>query len=346
MYKKILVFFLTFLDLALVLFFSFALYIRENGYIVGELIDYSQEIDLNYDVILKENNLIPESYDEDSRSYILNLVDSLKLNPTFKWQTPKKTSLEGQLQVIVNFEVFSKELSSNTEHKLLSKNEVVLEDSISLDEQSELFKDGEVSIPITSYIQELENFKKQLSSRVSGVLKIFYKVDYEGTVGIKNYNDTLSVQLTVPLNETFEITKNVVAQNNRNLYDKKYFSISDWFLYLLAFLILILFGVICFLIKQLMNERITPYQKLMQKIYANYEELIVEVKNKVQRDDYVVTYIGKFNEFFALSRELDLPMMHYKDEDHDEFYIIEANNLYMYNIFEKNVNRRGIKKYF
>ena len=89
------------------------------------------------------------------------------------------------------------------------------------------------------------------------------------------------------------------------------------------------------------SKKISKYDKLINKILKEYDRLIVETSTSIDFNDYNIFVIESFNELVDVRDNLQLPIMflNLKDQGLAQFYVLQDNNLYLYTIDKKKVNK-------
>ena len=109
---------------------------------------------------------------------------------------------------------------------------------------------------------------------------------------------------------------------------------------------IITFIIICLLLKKLfMFTNKSEYERNLNKILKNYDDIIVNTSTIIDVNKYKLIEINEFKEILNLSRELLLPIMNYKVSDKETwFYVIKDDILYRYIISDNTLELVEFKK--
>ena len=110
---------------------------------------------------------------------------------------------------------------------------------------------------------------------------------------------------------------------------------------------IITFIIICFLLRKLFTfTNKTEYERELNKILKNYDDIIVNTSTIVDVSRYKIIEINEFKEILNLSRELLLPIMNYEMKKDEEtwFYVIKDDILYRYIVSKEKLEKKKVDK--
>lgn len=299
-----------------------------------ELMKYTQKGKINYEVVLKDNELIPNEYKNKDSAYIVSLIDYIKVQPYYDFSSKTKSKISGTNKLYAKLKVYYKESSSiNQNPEVLNKEDILHEEEFEFNDKK-YDKVYSIELSLDKYLDILEKFKKDMKINVDGYLELVNEVDILGQIGNTSYNNSFSNVIKIPLNDSVskieaqdeQIDKSVVYSSNlvdSNASVKTYLVVVN----------VIVFLILTVLLKKLFKlTNVSEYGRKLKKILKNYDDIIVNTKSLVDVKKYKLIKITEFKEMLNLSRELLLPIMNYEMRPHEEtcFYIIKDDLLYMH----------------
>ena len=110
---------------------------------------------------------------------------------------------------------------------------------------------------------------------------------------------------------------------------------------------IVTFIIICFLLRKLFTfTNKTEYERELNKILKNYDDIIVNTSTILDVSKYKLIEIDEFKEILNLSRELLLPIMNYEMKKNEEtwFYVIKDDILYRYIVSKEKLEKKKVDK--
>ena len=305
-------------------------------------ITYNETNEMNYTVLLKENNLLEEKEMTSNLNYIASLIDTVKVNYIYNF-TPEeliKGTYNYNITATVNIvdqvtgELYYKKdyilVDSIKEHILKSK----LEINNTVDIDYDYFKD--IAYKTLSYYGNNAKANLNVSFNINKDLntKSFKK---------NNLNDNVTSNIVIPL--TNEETNIKFQSNNYNkentlYYIEEYDEKDDNYLLYSIVLDVYIVYLIYKLVKLLkaLEVKENKYDKKLLYIRRKYNKIIVDVETMPDFTEYNVTKISKFNELIDVRNSYKDPIRFYEVTPHTKchFYIIHKNEIFLYTL--KNVD--------
>lgn len=331
-----------FLVIALVVQFSFLSYLfkaitpdnskeQEDQNVIMK---YSSSGDIDYRVYLKKNDFINKEYIGSGEAYILNLIDHIQLFPTYNFKSSEKTKVNGNSRLVAKLKVYYRESSDKSSNPEVLKKEITLDEKTFNFNDSKYSMNGSYDISLDSYLSILNNFQKEVKIAMEGYIEVSYETNFNGTIGGASYNDKYESTLKIPLSTSvIKLHKSNSNEKTSKVREGDLVKTNKTVLSYIVIVNIIVFMVVCVLLKKLfMFTNKTEYQRLMNKLLRNYDDIIVNTSTMIDTSNYTIMEITEFKELLNLSRELLLPIMNYEvmKDKITWFYVIRENILYRY----------------
>lgn len=299
----------------------------------SKFIQYSDNKNLEYKVILKENEYYKDSYMEKGNQYIANLINyvhadfkyNFNLNDTYDY----KYKIIGTVDVVD--EKTNKTIYTVSEDLLMEKNgrsEGNLDIDEAIDVEYNKYND-KIKQFVATY--DLKNVTCKLSLNlnlgVTGVTKQFSKQDF--TV----------MRLDIPLaNNTISIDTGYNVSDNNNVIELQNKE-SDNIVFSKIGIVLLVIDVIVsglFIIFMKKTETdVDRYNGELRKIINNYDSYISKVEDDFDMRGYQILKVQKFADLLEIRDTMQLPiiMLENKEQLVTYFAIPTPNNiLYFFSI--------------
>ena len=295
-------------------------------------IEYSEKSDVDYKVLLKENEFYKEKYLEKGKSYIASLIDSVKTD--FNYNISFNDDLDYNYSYKITADVDVDDENSDTtlyhfqenlvkkETKKASK-ENTIEESIDIDYNHynnliNRFKD----------IYELRNAKSNLS--ISLYVTVETEED-ERTI----LKDKKVSSIIIPLTQN---TVNIDISNNTISNSSKKIVVSDkvdniWLLLVACSFLVLSIIYIVYTILYIRRTRTAQniYDKEIKSILNNYDSYIQKISGSYDIGTSQVIKIESFTDMLEIRDTLKQPILMLENEEKSgSFFIIPATNSIIY----------------
>ncbi len=336
--KKIIVSF--FLVIALVVQFSFLSYLfkaimpESNASDENVIMSYTQQGNLDYRVYLKPNEFISNEYLEEGEAYILDLIDHVRITSLYSFNSTSKTNVAGTNKLVATLKIYYKESSDK------SQNPEVMTKEQTLDEKVINFTDDKYStlssydIYLDDYLKMVEEFQSKVKISIDAYLEISMENELSGSVGGASYDGNYGTSLSIPLSESVvKIDSQKNDSKTEKIYESDLVKTNKTVMSYIVIANVLTFIIICLLLRKLfMFTNKSEYERTLNKILKNYDDIIVNTSTILDVNKYKLIEIEEFKEILNLSRELLLPIMNYEVTKGKEtwFYVIKDDILYRY----------------
>ena len=306
------------------------------------IVNYKEDSSHSYKVYLHENDIYDSDYIGMNQKYIADLVDNIVLSYQYNSTFDKDINGYYSYMVVGNLVAYEDDINDplfQKEYTLMDLKATVLDGN----ELREIHISDLVDIDYDLYREELLKFSKEYGIDISGYLdvKVIIKENLEFK-GIEKVNeDTKEMTLNIPLSED---TFRICMINDNNKEDSYYeFSKKERVNYLL-----ILIGMFSlsiglsflginvrdmFVAGRLCNK----YQRELNSILEEYDDIIVNVKKFYNRKKYNLIYVDSFKELMDAYNKIGNPISFRETKKGEEatFLMTHEDSAWIYKLKNK-----------
>lgn len=293
----------------LVVFFSGILISRNINYkrVSNEsVLEYKVTNDADYDVIVDSNytNSI------NNENIISSIINDIKIKFSYKLDPG---NINTKSNYVISSRLVINQLKDITitslvdEEKVISKNDIINNSSISINEE------------IGSDYKYYYNYIKSYMSKypITGLeAKIIYtfKVNTKGIVDKSLLDDTSESSVTLSiLDPITSIKKSGIKDANRNVFEEKSLplikDITMFILGIIMFIIGLLLLIPLFMAINLVNKQ-NEYRRELTNILRIYDDIIVESSGDIDISGKEIVEVVSFTELLDAEQELHIPIVH------------------------------------
>lgn len=309
------------------------------------IMSYTPSGNIDYKVYLKPNNFISSKYLEAGEAYILNLIDYVKINTNYNFNSSSKTKVNGTNKLVASLKVYYKESTNRDTNPEVMKKEKTLNQKIINFDDNNYSLNNEYNLYLDEYLKILRDFQDQIKISVEGYLEVSSQSNLNGEVGGIKYNSNYSNMIKIPLTgSVINIESESPSNNTSYVYESELVKSNKKVMTFIIIVNIIDFIIICFLLKKLFQfTNKSDYERTLSKILKTYDEIIVNTTNILDVEKYKIIEIPEFKEILNLSRELLLPIMNYEIKKNKEtwLYVIKDDILYRF-IIKDNEKKDNI----
>lgn len=350
--KKIIVSF--FLVIAFVVQFSFLSYLfkaimpESEANDTNVIMSYTQSGNLNYKVYLKPNEFIKNDYLDEGEAYILDLIDHVQVTSLYNFNSTSKTNVSGNNKLVATLKIYYKESSDKTQNPEVMTKEQILDEKVISFNDDKYSTISSYDVYLDDYLKMVEEFQSKVKISIDAYLEISMENEFSGSVGGASYNDDYSRMLSIPLSDSVVRVDNQKSdEKTQKIYESDLVKTNKTVMSYIIIANIITFIIICLLLKKLfMFTNKTEYERALNKILKNYDDIIVNTVNILDVNKYKLIEIEEFKEILNLSRELLLPIMNYEVIKGKEtwFYVIKDDILYRYIVSQEVLEKKAYEK--
>lgn len=356
--KKIIISFL--LVIALVVQFSFLSYLfraimpQSDENEDNVIMSYTQSGNLDYKVYLKQNEFIDDEYLGENEAYILDLIDHVSVTSLYNFKSTTKTNVAGTNKLVATLKVYYKESNDRNENPEVMTREQIIDEKVINFNDDTYSTIGSYDIYLNDYLNMVKEFQSEVKISLDAYLEISMQSEFQGSVGGASYNDDYDTLISIPLSESVvQIEKQNIDEKTEKIYESDLVKTNQTVMSYIVIANIVTFIIICLLLRKLfVFTNKTSYERTLNKILKNYDDIIVNTSTILEVNKYKLIEIEEFKEILNLSRELLLPIMNYEVIKGKEtwFYVIKDDILYRYVVSldkmekKKNEKQRSKKK--
>lgn len=299
---------------------------------------------IKYSVCLKENDFFEDNCLSSNMSYVASLIKKISLD--FNYQL--NSNIDDLIDA-VDYEITAKLIIKNgdTSTKYYEKDYNLVSKTTDVIDNNNTFYNLNKSVDINyDYYNEIANsFKAMYGINSQSYLEVYLNTSNKVNSKYDNIPTSSQLLVQIPLSQkAIEInlkTQEVNKSIEKNITNYS-FDIGQWakmavgvFWTLLACFCL---GVVLYrVIKN--RKKLSKYDKYINKLLREYDRLIVDTSTKPNVNDYNVLNIKSFSELVDVRDNLRLPIMYYNDKKREKakFYILQDNNLYLFEVNKKSL---------
>ena len=309
---------------------SFALYIKNNKQMI---ITYNEKSDVDYKVMLKENDFYEKNVIEKDKGYIAKLIDTISADFKYNLDFSKKTNYSYSYKIDLELDVEDDKNNSNIYHY----NENLVTKELTKD-KNKLQIDESVKIKYDHYNTLISNFKESYDlrntiSKLNLVLYVSIK-DINGS-GLNVYNDKRVASLSIPLTEntvSVDVSDDSVNNTNKTINISKPNNNYELLIIGFACIFLSIFYGLCVLYyKRKTRTAQMIYEKEIKSIMNNYDSYIQKITGTYDIGTSQVLKVESFNDMLEIRDTLKQPILMLENESKNgTFFIIPATNSIIY----------------
>lgn len=310
---------------------------------------YSYSIDRNmdYTVELFDNNFIEDKFLGMNKTYMSDLVKTIKTNYHYKLMGSNNVDLSYEYSINATINGTYKLEDKYTDSKVWTKSYTLVEsDNIKVTDNHIIINDS-IDVDFHLYDNEVAEFRKQLKLPIDASLNVVLSLNVHGNVDDQEFSDSSMFVMDIPLNQqafniSSSVTPNVENPDSHNLYKVSENNEIDYKNCVIGVFLIILSTVlfICFFKKIFVFKKKYYYDIKRDKILKEYGEIIVEVSEPIVDEDFNIIKVKSFDEMIDLEEELRIPIMFYDyiTEKQGDFVIMHNNCLYKYTLNNEKDN--------
>lgn len=299
--------------------------------------NYTNKLDITYGVFMLPNEILTEKSYGPGKIYITSLIDYIDttVNYTFRGELPAQlrskytitASLEGFISGEEGSNIIWKKQYTLLPEKSLSKNDKVL----TIKER--------IPIKFSDYSVYLEMVKKSLEFSYSSRLVIKWDVLTEVKVDEGSKEEMISSVMEIPISKEYFKIDGELAQETKGTIDKTEKIISPTYLKIkascwigTALSAILLVFMILFTKPYTIDS---PLQKKLKKVFKSHGSRMVGLGSETSINANELIEVSSMEDLVKIADDVGRPVMYRKSIDPENiyyFYVIEENNIYVFDI--------------
>lgn len=300
-----------------------------------EVINYSEDGNINYKVSLKDNDYYENEYVEQNKIYIASIIDKIEIDFDYKFNIDRDIDCEFAYDIYS--ELIIKDGISDKEY--IHKKYSIMSNNENIDNIKSYDFNKHVSIDYGYYNMLASKFKGDYGIDTESYLRVMFVLKKDNNE--ISLNDS-SMYVDIPLSErTISINTSPIGLNKYNQTIKNDNEYRDGIWYIISIImIVVLMIIILFLLINRTYQKRSKYRKEVAKLLREYDRMIVEISNAPDLEDTEkVIRISEFKELLDVRDNLKLPIMYYERIRNREalFFINDNEHIYLYVVKNKEV---------
>lgn len=334
----------TFNILLFLLCFSTCLFLATKAlhYEKAKIVNYNEQGNINYKVLLKENEFYDQEYLTSGMAYVSSLIDKINIDLNYNFHIDKKIQSEFDYQVLAKLVIASRDDNTN----YLTKDYILKESKVKKLTGKDLNIKESVDIDYDYYNNLANNFKSSYAVDTNSYLRVYLRVSKASKDKRLPMNDTKDVSVNIPLSEkTVSISLKAENEDSKKSIIVNPYIKFNLHLFILEIITLILSSV--FIVKIikllfLLAKRKSVYDIYVSKLLRDYDRLIVETTTGPDFSNNHIIDVKTFAELLDVRDNLKLPIMYFKVVEHIKcyFYIKHDNDVYLVKIKANDLEGR------
>lgn len=331
----------------------FLVYTKRNQ---KSYVSYSESSDIDYKVLLKENEFFDKDYLGSNQQYIASLINYIKAKFNYKLSLDEQdVEYKYSYRLEANIDVKEK----NTTTSLYNKTEELLHESEKISSEKELNIIENIDIDYNYYNDLIKKFISTYD--LEDVLSTLTINMYINVVGSceeleENSQKESVMSLSIPLTTktmAIDLSNNLINSENNLMECRSPYQNSYIFLVISILFLLIDFGLIGYIInyaiKTMTAENI--YEREFKKILNNYGSYIQSLNNEFDFsvDEYRLLILNTFTDLLEIRDTIRQPiLMKQNNEKTGAYFIIPSNTkiLYLYRLNVIDIQKELQEKNF
>ncbi len=310
------------------------LIIKYYSFSMPRYVNYTEDSNLNYKVIYKDNNFFNKNTQTANNKYIASLIDYIKAD--FKYNinfVEKNINYKYKYKIVADVKV----LDNEDKEKIYEENEVIFESNM-LTGNGMTNISKSVNIDYNKYNDLINNFKNTYSLKDADsklVVSMYIDLNSYGNADIEEVNKKAVVSLSMPLTKRttgIDLSNELTKSADRKILIKSTGNYS----YLLQIGILeILVAIIETIIMIFYNKKTRTikniYEREIKKLQNTYAGYIQKINSKYEIGASQVIKVESFNDMLEIKDTLKTPILMLENEAKDgTFFLIPAANGIIY----------------
>lgn len=307
-----------------------------------KILNVNEKSDINYQICLKENDYYPEQCLDRGMQYIANLIDYIDVDFNYDLVADQKVDYEYTYRIDAEVSVFAKNDPTNIIYTNID--ELVKEKKANLNGKSLLQIKENLKISYDQYNSLVRKFKNEYGVNADSNIKIRLYIK-----PVIKYNEFKTeiikeegvMELSIPLTESqININASLKNVNNKDQYKDEVNTMLNY-VYLgsgiVTALIMLLSVAELILTISKKTRKKSPYQRAVDKILREYDDIISESETIIDPDETEYQYIDcvDFKELkdMALNTGKQIIFSELKELKRPHrswFYIIDESNKMIY----------------
>ncbi len=302
-----------------------------------KVVKYNERSNIDYRVYLLKNDFYEQEFLGKDMLYVASLIDKVQLDFNYDFATEENENIDFEYSIVAKLSITN---PADTK-SYFDKSYTLLEPKTVNMRNASVQSIKEQVIVNYPYYNGLANgFRNQYGVDAESRLTVYMVVNKKNTQESDYILDSSNVMnIVIPLSERSVDIKLDYKEINEtsNIIKKKTMTVKDYLPLALAAVFVLLSLVM--MVKamrnfNLLHRKKSEYDKQVARILKEYDRLIAESQSLMSFDNKQIIHINKFTELLDIHDNLQLPIMYYTVEAHQQcyFYIHHQDVIYLFQI--------------
>lgn len=330
---------------AIIISMSFLLYItyRYQKYTNQKypVYAYQNKANLNYEVVMIQNDIIPEKSLGEGSTYISSLVDYINTDLKYQFKGERAGEISGIYNIKGVLEGYIPDDKGNT--SLWKRNYNLLPDTSFNVNDKAISIEKILPVKLNTYNDFMKMAVKKLEFPVYSKLTITWNIISEIKTDKGVIKESVSPVMEIPLNDKYfaiggklmDEKKSAIEETRQIIsptYEKKIFCYWCTVIVSMLFLLYMLIFTSPYAITD-------PLIKKLKKIFKEHGMRMVSINSNIQCASRAVIEVGTIDDLVRVADEIGRPILYESSEDIQDinnFFVIDESIVYMFDA-AKNV---------
>lgn len=315
------------------------------------LISFNKNNSVHYRVNLKENEYYLDSSIDMNQKYFADLVNDIEIDFSHSNFASTKYNYNYKTKKTATIYLFDKG-GENKDLELWKKEYIFDESSLvfGTNELNYTIKDS-ININYDDFDKVVKDFQNKFALSTTSFLRVSFSVIASNT--IKGYglphNTVDELIVDIPLNErVFTISTNAENKTEDIKSVSQTVEAGDSVLLFIGIIglaasIILIINVLIKYIREEKQESL--YLTTLNKILANYGDVIVQTTNKVDFKNMIIIEVESFDELMDAQNELRIPIAYFElvANEKSAFVIVDQKQVWRYTLSSKQLDKSKSK---
>ena len=298
---------------------------------------YTSKADVTYEVFMVPNDIFAEKSYGQGRVYITSLIDYIDTNLNYHFKGEQPAELSGKYSVSAVLEGFIPgEKSSST---IWQKQYVLLPDTSFKAKDERLIIEKAIPVRLSDYDEYLKIVRKTLKFGYSMRLIIRWNIFTEIKAENGSAKETITPTMVIPISKEYFDISGEMAQEKNGSIDKIEQVVSPVFTkiktacWIMEVFCAALLGLMLIFTKPYTIT--SPLQKKLKQVFKSHGNRMVGLGSETIINANELIEISTMEDLIKIADDIGRPIMYRKSinpEDIYNFYVIEENNVYVFDI--------------
>ena len=328
------------ITIAIIVICSLVIYgkiVERNKVVKQEILSYSNKLDTNYTINVKDNPYIKEKTLPMGKVYVTDLIDSIDMNLRYSYNATEDANIKYQYRIVGILGAYY--TSNGSEQKVWEK-EYELKPMVEATTNGKEIKLSElVNIDLDSYNKEIANFEKDFGMSLNSNLLIQMEVSMVSEVEDIKFNNKYFTNIQIGLGGKTTQVQGDLKEIESDTIKQEYTRIDTGdIIAIIIYMGIIVVSALCLryvvLNTRSINVLKNSYKVELNRILKSCDEKIVKLNKKLDVEGKEIIEVKDFGELIKLSEELFKPILYWEvsEKEEAEFFIIASNIIYRFRL--------------